>query len=695
MVTRPPPAADASGPSALILRHLEEVFGSQGAPEAAIARLSRQDHWPEVLPRLSDLTAEGRDAAADFRALPPELRGHLLALAVQGEAGVVPLDPAVASASGFVDVERGGLITWTSDVHRVAVLAGGDLDDHRLSGRACFSGPSALHGGALHLLLAGDVVEAVDLVAAAEYFGRADRPSWAMFCLVSAAFAASTPAAAASCAAAAANLAAFEGDFSEAERVVKHFTSSDATVLIRESAPARALRQTLVESNTVAARATVLARLREPALTADAVGEVLAVYALANIIDGEPAAWKGFFTAFSDAPLPAHPAVAAIVRTIGDPDAAFEPRLSPSVADGRGWSQLVGCISSLLDAFRDMRLGYAAPPELGTRAANRLVRTVAATWGSVILAHNHHWALLETELQAALVATRIVPAPLMRLNAETLLALFDAFRGERAAARERLDRIRSEPAVRLAYRLRMVLDSVDVMIEGPQGDYEHALALLSTREPDILDLTVGPCGPVELFDFVDYALLLQQRDEAIVRVERARGSLRAHRSERAAFVLAACDAAIALHTTLVPAEDLLVRAQTLPFVYESARLRLVYAERLRKRNRIADARRHLLRVEVEFKAVQAGAWMDRVQRELRACRRGAVMHVADLTEQESRIAELAAGGLSNKEIGLRLHLSPRTIGGHLYKIFPKLGITSRAQLRDALAFAERETASGA
>jgi DNA-binding NarL/FixJ family response regulator len=46
------------------------------------------------------------------------------------------------------------------------------------------------------------------------------------------------------------------------------------------------------------------------------------------------------------------------------------------------------------------------------------------------------------------------------------------------------------------------------------------------------------------------------------------------------------------------------------------------------------------------------------------------------------VAELAAAGLSNREIGARLFLSPRTVGYHLYKLFPKLGIASRAQLRD-------------
>ncbi|MFD1050742.1 response regulator transcription factor, partial [Kibdelosporangium lantanae] len=59
-----------------------------------------------------------------------------------------------------------------------------------------------------------------------------------------------------------------------------------------------------------------------------------------------------------------------------------------------------------------------------------------------------------------------------------------------------------------------------------------------------------------------------------------------------------------------------------------------------------------------------------------------VRNTAELTAQELQVARLAAGGLSNKEIGARLFVSPRTVGYHLYKIFPKLGIATRSQLRD-------------
>jgi DNA-binding NarL/FixJ family response regulator len=56
-----------------------------------------------------------------------------------------------------------------------------------------------------------------------------------------------------------------------------------------------------------------------------------------------------------------------------------------------------------------------------------------------------------------------------------------------------------------------------------------------------------------------------------------------------------------------------------------------------------------------------------------------------LTAQELQIAQLAADGLSNREIGEQLFLSHRTVSTHLYRVFPKLGITSRAELNAALA----------
>jgi DNA-binding NarL/FixJ family response regulator len=89
-----------------------------------------------------------------------------------------------------------------------------------------------------------------------------------------------------------------------------------------------------------------------------------------------------------------------------------------------------------------------------------------------------------------------------------------------------------------------------------------------------------------------------------------------------------------------------------------------------------------------FDAIGASSWGEQARRELRASGERSRRHVPeardDLTAQELQIAQLAAEGLSNREIAQRLFLSHRTISTHLYRVFPKFGITSRAELSAAL-----------
>jgi DNA-binding NarL/FixJ family response regulator len=110
---------------------------------------------------------------------------------------------------------------------------------------------------------------------------------------------------------------------------------------------------------------------------------------------------------------------------------------------------------------------------------------------------------------------------------------------------------------------------------------------------------------------------------------------------------------------------------------------------LRRVKATTDARRQLTAALDTFQRLDARPWAARAAAELRASGL-TIGHLApagpaSLTPQQREIAELAAAGLTNKQIGERLFLSPRTIGTHLYQIFPKLGVTSRAALRDALA----------
>jgi DNA-binding CsgD family transcriptional regulator len=119
--------------------------------------------------------------------------------------------------------------------------------------------------------------------------------------------------------------------------------------------------------------------------------------------------------------------------------------------------------------------------------------------------------------------------------------------------------------------------------------------------------------------------------------------------------------------------------------FEQARTRLLYGEWLRRGQRRADAREQLLAAAGAFARMGARPWQDRAEAELRAA--GAAVAaispadpLARLTPQELQVVRLAAAGASNKQIGAQLFLSPRTVGYHLYKAFPKLGITTREEL---------------
>jgi DNA-binding CsgD family transcriptional regulator len=124
-----------------------------------------------------------------------------------------------------------------------------------------------------------------------------------------------------------------------------------------------------------------------------------------------------------------------------------------------------------------------------------------------------------------------------------------------------------------------------------------------------------------------------------------------------------------------------------------ARAHLVYGEWLRREQRRVDAREHLRTALDMLGRFGASAFAERADRELRATgetvRKRNVDTVDVLTAQELQVARLAAGGHTNPEIGAQLFISPRTAEYHLHKVYSKLDIGSRRQLRDRLAQLER------
>lgn len=131
--------------------------------------------------------------------------------------------------------------------------------------------------------------------------------------------------------------------------------------------------------------------------------------------------------------------------------------------------------------------------------------------------------------------------------------------------------------------------------------------------------------------------------------------------------------------------------------FDRARIDLARGVCLRRERRVSESRLPLHEALVAFERLGATVWADQARGELRATgSRRVRRELGDaeaLTAQELQIVRMAAEGMSNREIGQRLYLSHRTIGSHLYRAFPKLGVAARSQLRDVLADLARDDGS--
>jgi len=120
--------------------------------------------------------------------------------------------------------------------------------------------------------------------------------------------------------------------------------------------------------------------------------------------------------------------------------------------------------------------------------------------------------------------------------------------------------------------------------------------------------------------------------------------------------------------------------------FERARTALLYGEWLRRNRRGTEARAPLRTALALFDRFGTGPWADRARAELRAA--GAAVpqeapapdRLSLLTPQELQVVRLAASGATNRDIAAQLFISPRTVSHHLYRAFPKLGVTNRTAL---------------
>ena len=216
--------------------------------------------------------------------------------------------------------------------------------------------------------------------------------------------------------------------------------------------------------------------------------------------------------------------------------------------------------------------------------------------------------------------------------------------------------------------------------------YEEALAAASRATDGELDLFLAPWALPELIEAAVKSRKPELGESALERLAR---TTTAAGTDWALGIEARCRALLAdgsaADELYAEAIDLLSRTSLRP---ELARTRLLYGEWLRREGRRLDARAQLRAAADMLTGIGMEAFAERARRELLAsgerARRWSPETRAQLTPQERQIANLARDGLSNPEIGAQLFLSARTVEWHLRKVFLKLGISSRRELRAAL-----------
>lgn len=220
------------------------------------------------------------------------------------------------------------------------------------------------------------------------------------------------------------------------------------------------------------------------------------------------------------------------------------------------------------------------------------------------------------------------------------------------------------------------------------GRFDVAYERMRRRDLSAERCSITPYGPLEILDYVESCVRLRRSDEARTYLDRLRRTRPDFWGARHSALLTAAEAMLAEAGAEALFEASLHELRTAGWCFDAPRVALVYGEWLRRHHRVIESRGRLRYAADLFAELGARTWLRRAEDELRAAGAGPHPREGDagsgLTGQELRIASLAAAGLTNKEIGEQLYLSARTVGGHLYRVFPKLQITTRSALRDAL-----------
>jgi DNA-binding CsgD family transcriptional regulator/tetratricopeptide (TPR) repeat protein len=411
---------------------------------------------------------------------------------------------------------------------------------------------------------------------------------------------------------------------------------------------------------------------------------------------GRAQLWGAFTTALRQIDTAAWPVLAISASTLADParaDAFVLRRLDTAIAG----------LPQENDPNAIYRLAIAAIwVDRLPRCRNALMRAVTAGGVPAVRAllivavgdfMSGRWDEAEQMVNQALVQLDRQPFPMLLWTAWHAQGLLAAGRGQHALAEEYCSRMRqwSEPRGMIRVIDRYVAQVAGLDALG-RGDYDGAYRTFIEISPPGTFAPYEPFALWAVMDLVEAAIHTGRYTEARAHVAAAQEAGLAAVSARLALH---CAAAAAMVSTDTGAGARFEQALATPGIsdwpFDRARIELAFGERLRRERAPLAARAHLSAALTVFDGLGAAPWAERALTELKAT--GQTRHPGPrdtatvLTAQEQEIARLAASGMTNKQIGEHLLISPRTVSAHLYRVFPKLGITTRAGLRDALVAA--------
>ncbi|XVV12627.1 LuxR C-terminal-related transcriptional regulator [Actinoplanes sp. CA-131856] len=374
------------------------------------------------------------------------------------------------------------------------------------------------------------------------------------------------------------------------------------------------------------------------------------------------------------------PATALLLRDawsdVAHRGAGLRERIREAAAaagDAEPWDLMrLGVAAFYTDSLADLRpyLDWMVERERGTGAVTSLMTMLQLLALDDIAAGR--WDDAVSRCSEGLALTAEHGNELFGHQFRAFLGIVAAQRGDTAGAVALQAEVEAWARPRRVGFLLQFAEDIGMLAALSSGDYETSWTYASGITTPGAFPAYAQHAPRTLLDLVEAALHTGRDDEA-----------REH--ARAATALTGISRRLDLLITGAramtdPAPESFAAAVQDEFPFEWARIRLAEGVWSRRQKRITEARAALGDALAVFDRLGAASWAERARQELRA----GAPSTASLTAQERHIAELAATGLSNKQIGAQLFLSPRTVGAHLYRIFPKLGITSRAALRDAL-----------